>query len=576
LLITGSELNDANVSAPPGFVVSNVWINPSGTYLFCDLTIPAAIKPGSYPLGIRTNHGQAEAPFRVDAPLSAGGRFQGFSPDDVIYLIMVDRFADGDPSNDNPVKSPGLFDRKNSHMYHGGDFQGVIDHLPYLKSLGITAIWLTPIYDNTNRPNLLQKANGAPISDYHGYGTVDYYSVEEHFGTMDSLRKLVDQAHANGIKVVQDQVANHVGPYHPWISDPPKASWFHGTPSDHINETWQVWSIPDPHASADLQRRVLNGWFANALPDMDQEDDDVARYEIQNALWWIGMAGFDGIRQDTLPYVSRAFWSRWSAALKDQYPNLRAVGEVFDGNPAVTSFFQRGVKQFDGIDSGIDSVFDFPSMFAMRDVFAADKPMDSLAKVIAQDRLYANPSVLVPFLGNHDLPRFMSLPGANPAKLKLAFTYLLSLRGTPEIYYGDEIGMAGGDDPDNRRDFPGGWNGDSQNAFETAGRTPEQADISNYVRNLITLRRQLAPLRRGNFIDLGATEKTLVFARTLGSEAVIVAFNNDDAPREIAIRDAPDGEFAARLGPSSIVSVRNGSASISLPRRTAQIFVRTN
>lgn len=575
LLIRGSDLNGATMEAPAGFTSSDVSINEAGTYLLCDLTIPAGVKPGSYPLLIRTPHGTIAAPFRIDAPLSVEGRFQGFSPDDVIYLIMVDRFSNGDTTNDDPPASRGLFGRSNAHLYHGGDFQGIIDHLPYLKSLGITAIWITPIYDNTNEPNALQKANGEAISDYHGYGTVDYYGVEEHFGTMASLRKLVDEAHANGIKVIQDQVANHVGPYHPWVKDPPKPTWFHGTAAAHINETWQIWSLPDPHASSSLKRRVLDGWFADVLPDMNQEDPDVARYEIQNAMWWIGMAGFDGIRQDTLPYVPRTFWRMWSAALKKQYPKLRAVGEVFDGDPAVPSFFQGGAKQFDGIDSGVDSVFDFPNYFGMRDVFAAGKQMDNLAKIMAKDRLYANPDLLAPFLGNHDVRRFMSEPGAHASQLKLAFTYLLTMRGTPEIYYGDEIGMAGGDDPDNRRDFPGGWAGDAQNAFDPARRTAEQKSIFDYVQKLIALRKNSSALRRGKFIDLGVTDNTWAFARIDVPRSVIVAFNNASTPQNVSIAFPQDGDFTGQLGNAAKLSIRKGEGTVQLPGRTAEIFLMT-
>jgi glycosidase len=572
MLIHGSGFTGATVNAAPGFSAANVWVNSAGTYLLCDLTIPAGASPGFYPMQILTRDGSANAPFRIDVPLPPEGRFAGFSPDDVIYLIMVDRFANGDPSNDDPAVSHGLFGRANSHLYHGGDLQGIIDRLPYLKSLGVTAIWITPIYDNTNEPNALQKANGEPIADYHGYGTIDYYGVEEHFGSMKTLRRLVNAAHADGIKVIQDQVANHVGPYHPWVKDLPKLDWFHGTAAEHINETWQIWSLPDPHAAVDLKKRVLDGWFADVLPDMNQEDLDVARYEIQNALWWVGMTGFDGIRQDTLPYVPRTFWQNWSAALKRQYPNLRAVGEVFDQNPAIPSFFQSGVKQFDGIDSGIDSVFDFPSFYAMRDVFAHAKPMDTLAKILAEDRLYANPSVLVPFLGNHDVKRFMSEPGANATQLELAFTCLLTMRGTPEIYYGDEIGMRGGDDPDNRRDFPGGWRSDTQNAFEASGRTAEQAAIFDYVQKLIALRKKLTPLRRGEFADLGVTDNTWAFARTSGPDTVIVAFNNGAAPANVAIRYGRDGEFTGQLDATATLSIRNGQGTVHLPEHSAEIF----
>ena len=340
LLIHGSGLQDGTVGTPKGLTATKVRVNEGGTYLLVDVDISKSLAPGGYPLEINTHEGVTTAPFRLEMPLPTEGRFQGFSPDDVIYLIMSDRFANGDPSNDDPAISRGLFDRKNSHFYHGGDLAGVIQHLPYLKTLGVTALWLTPVYDNTNQPNRRQAVEGRATADYHGYGAVDYYAVDEHLGDLGLLRKLVDEAHAIGLKVIQDQVANHVGPDHPWVSDPPKPDWFHGTREHHIDETWQIWSLPDVHASVKLNRSVLDGWFANALPDLNQEDADVAQYEIQNALWWMGEAGFDGIRQDTLPYVPRSFWRDWSAALKLQYPNFRAVGEVFDADPAVPSFFQ--------------------------------------------------------------------------------------------------------------------------------------------------------------------------------------------------------------------------------------------
>ncbi len=572
LLIHGSGLNGAQVAVTGGLTASEVRVNEAGTYLFVDLSIPRGTKPGEYPLQIRTADGEASAPFRIDAPLSPSGRFQGFSPDDVIYLIMPDRFADGDPSNDDPAISRGLFDRKKDRYYHGGDLQGIIDHLLYLKSLGVTAIWMTPVYDNTNKPNVRQAVNGQPIADYHGYGATDYYAVEEHLGTLDLLRNLVNDAHRMGLKVIQDQVANHVGPDHPWVADPPKPTWFHGTAAHHINETWQIWTLPDPHASATLRRDVLDGWFVDKLPDLNQEDPDVAQYEIQNALWWVGEAGFDGIRQDTLPYVPRSFWHDWSAALKKQYPRLRAVGEVFDPDPAVPSFFQGGVKRVDGIDSGIDSVFDFPTFFNIRDVIANKGAIDTLSKTLAKDRLYPDASTLVTFLGNHDVPRFMHEQGATIDRLNLAFTFLMTARGTPCIYYGDEIGMPGGNDPDNRRDFPGGWKGDPRNSFEASGRTAQENAVFTHIQKLARLRAKLEPLRRGKLIDLAVGEKTWAFARESAGGTVIIAINNGADPAEIAIPYRADGVFSSQLNGGDDLAIRSGRGTVRLPPHSAEIY----
>jgi glycosidase len=356
-----------------------------------------------------------------------------------------------------------------------------------------------------------------------------------------------------GLKVIQDQVANHVGPAHPWLNDLPKPTWFHGSPVQHINETWQIWDLPDTHSTAALKRNVTDGWFANILPDMNQEDPDVARYEIQNALWWVGIAGFDGIRQDTLPYVSRAFWHDWSAAIHKQYPNLRMVGEVFDGDSAIPSYFQGGATH-DGIDTGVDSVFDFPTYFAIRDVFAHGKDMDTLARVLAKDRLYPHPELLVPFEGNHDVLRFMSEPGATIDGLKLAFTYLLTTRGTPEIYYGDEIGMKGGEDPDNRRDFPEGDRADNE--------------IFRHVQRLLQIRANYKYLRQSPLVSLAIDSKTWVYIRG----PVLVALNNSDSDVNLAFKIGGEvWEPALNKGPALHVEP-NGTLLVHLPARSSEVF----
>ena len=566
LLIRGSGLSGAIVRAKPGFTAENIFVNANGTYLLVDLRIPSQALAGDYPLEIQTPQGTATAPFRLEEPPEAQGRFAGFSPDDVIYLIMIDRFANGDASNDDPAVSRGMFDRSDPHRYHGGDLRGIIDHLPYLKSLGVTALWITPLYDNVNHLNQKQAVNGQGIADYHGYGAVDYYQTEEHFGDLAQVRELTDAAHALGLKVIQDQVANHVGPDHPWVADEPKPTWFHGTPADHINETWQVWSLPDPHASEPIRRDVVNGWFMNVLPDMNQEDPDVSRYEIQNALWWVGEAGFDGIRQDTLPYVARPFWHDWATALKRQYPSLRAVGEVFDPDPAVPSFFQDDIL----------SVFDFPLYFAIRDVFTHGAPMERISRVFAQDRLYQNPSTLVTFLGNHDVLRFMSEPGATPEQLKLAFTLLFTVRGVPSIYYGDEIGMKGGPDPENRHDFPGGWKGDSHNAFESTGRTAEEGAIWNYVHQLLSFRAKSEALRHGTMSELALGHDTWVYARQAGSQTLIVALNNDKNPADLRVAFPGDGHYRDVVGNAPPFVIQNGSGTARLAAHTAAIYERSD
>jgi glycosidase len=534
LLMYGKNLNGAKVTSSNRDIrLSNVKTNGAGTYLFVDMTIAVNARIGHRSLKITTEQATVDAPFEISARLSHAGHFQGFTPDDVIYLIMPDRFSDGDARNNDPAESRGLYSRTNPRAYHGGDIQGIIDRLPYLKDLGVTAIWMTPVYDNTNR--LKDYEWGKNVTDYHGYGAVDFYCVEEHLGTLEKFKELVEKAHAKGIKIIQDQVANHTGPDHLWATDAPTSTWYNGTVANHLNNVFDIQSITRQSSDRARFEGTIRGWFANILPDLNQDDAECSRYLIQNAVWWMAATGLDGIRQDTLPYTGRKFWADWNQTLQKEFPKFTAVGEVFDPRPEVTAFFQGGRAPFDGIDTRLYTVFDFPSYFAMRDVFLRKQPMTRLADVIGQDGLYPNAQVLVTFFGNHDIKRFMSEEGASIEALKNAFTYLLTMRGTPQIYYGDEIAMQGGDDPDNRRDFPGGFAGDERNAFTEAGQTSKERELFQYVRSLLRMRAQSAVLRTGEMKILTATATTLVFFRQLKNDAAIVAINNSDKATDIEI-----------------------------------------
>lgn len=579
VMIRGRNLQRAQVRvAGAGLTITGTAkTNERGTYLFVDLAIARTAKPGARRLMISASGGTVDAQFEILAPLPRAGRFQGLTSDDIIYLIMPDRFANGDKSNDDPPKSKGLFDRSKRRSYHGGDLRGVIDRLPYLKELGMTAIWLNPWYDNTDHLDEKEVYDGQKTTGYHGYGAIDFYTVDEHFGDLVTLRELVDKAHQLGIKVVQDQVANHTGPYHPWVKDSPTPTWYNGTESNHINETWQTWTLKDPYASDNLTRPVLDGWFINLLPDLNQNDEEARRYIIQNTLWWVGITGLDAIRQDTLPYVPRAFWRDWMAAIKREYPKLNVVGETYDGNPAQVAFFQGGRRQWDGIDSGIDTEFDFPLFYAIREAFAKGRPVKGLAEVLAHDYLYPNPDLLVPFLGLHDMLRFMSEERATREGLMLAQTFLMTTRGIPLVYYGDEIAMEGAGDPDNRRDFPGGFPGDSRNAFTNEGRTNEQREVFDHLRRVAGLRRELEPLRRGKLSTLSVSDQQYAFARSTARETVIVVFNNDKQDATVEFDASPiklraGAQLADRLGRAKEVRADGSRVRVAMPARSASII----
>ncbi|HEY7411887.1 MAG TPA: alpha-amylase family glycosyl hydrolase [Vicinamibacteria bacterium] len=583
LLLRGRYLAGARLEAGEGLTATRVTVNEAGTSLFADVAIDQGAPPGARALRVVTAGGRAAASFELMAPLPRAGRFQGLSPDDVIYLLMPDRFANGDPRNDDPAEARGLLDRAKTRYYHGGDLRGVIQRLPYLKELGVTALWLNPWYENVDHLNEREQYEAGPVTDYHGYGATDFYAVDEHLGDLGQLRELVDAAHAHGIKVVQDQVANHTGPYHPWVRDRPTPTWYNGMPAGHgaapghLKNTWQTWTLMDPHAVPALQRETLDGWFIDILPDLNQDDEEVARYLIQNSLWWIGVTGLDAVRQDTLPYAPRRFWRDWTAALRREYPSLRVVGELFDGNPALVAFFQGGRARFDGVDSGIDTLFDFPLYFAVRRTFLEGKPVRELAVTLGHDHLYERPEELVTFLGLHDVSRFMGEGGATPEGMKLAYTFLFTTRGIPLVYYGDEIGMPGGGDPDNRRDFPGGWPGDARDAFSPAGRTASEQDMWTHVQGLARLRATTPALRRGQLRQLAVSDTTYAYARVHQGQRALVLLNTGTAPAEVEVEvgvlGIPDGTVLAGALGAGTATVGGGTVRLRAPARAGAVWL---
>jgi glycosidase len=567
LLVRGTGLGGAElVSRTPSVRVVSSTSSASGTSLIAYVELDPAAKPGVVQLEAVAAAGTVPVSFALEPRLPREGRFAGLSPDDVVYLLMPDRFADGDASNNDPPGAAGNYDRSNPFAYHGGDLRGVIQKLPYLDDLGVTAIWLNPFYDNSDASR-----------DYHGYGATDFYAVDEHLGTTAEVRELVDRAHALGIKIVQDQVANHVGPAHEWVADPPTPTWFNGTRAQHLNNIYDIASLVDPNASADRRRATLEGWFADRLPDLNQNDPEASAYLIQNSIWWIETAGLDAIRQDTLPYAPRTYWARWMEAIKREYPEFTVVGEVFNGDPAVVSFFQGGAARFDGVDSKVDTVFDFPLYFAIHDVFATNQPVGRLFQILNADSKYVDASVLVPFLANHDVERFVSRAGGDTKRLRLALTFLATTRGTPQLYYGDEIALAGGEDPDNRRDFPGGFPGDPRNAFVRDGRSKKQNAVFDHLKRVLAVR-AATPALRGPTTEILLVESAVIaYARSNGTERAIVVINNSDATARPSFQVNglfADGErLTDALGTSS-VTVDRGRVRPKVKARSAAVLVR--
>jgi neopullulanase len=573
LLLHGEGLTGARFSvAGRGVSLTHSQISASGHYAFLWLATAHAA-PQSLQIRVVTAQGSTTVPFPLDRRTPTP--HAGFSASDVMYLIMIDRFADGDPSND-----PQPSQRDLPRGWHGGDLRGIRQHIDYLQQLGVTTVWITPVYDN---------AGGT--QSYHGYSATNLYATDPHFGSLADLRSLADALHRRGMKLVLDTVPNHVGAAHPWALDPPTPDWFHGTRADHHDVSDQFQWVFDPHATPEQRYAVTHGWFANVLPDLNQENPLVSQYLIQNVIWWIETAGADGLRYDTFPYVSRAFWQSLDSELHTLYPQLTTVGEIFNGNPVITSFFAGGVTR-EGIDTGLGTPFDFPTQFALRAIFshpdAAPHHDDftRLEGVLSDDWLYPHPERLVTFIGNHDTPRFMSLPGVSVSDLKLAFALLATLRGMPQIYSGDEIAMRGGADPDNRHDFPGGFPGDSQDAFTAAGRTPEQAEVHDWLASWLHFRHDHPVLATGLEQDLFVDSTAFVFARAASltqgcaagsGEHVVIAVNSSDQPRDLTLSldsTALQGcsTFTPAIGSSATLHTSGSQLALTIPAQQAIVF----
>jgi glycosidase len=583
VLVSGHGLQATKVACNlPDVVVGRTQATQGGEYLFVWLKLGPQLRSGTVVCRATTPTGEASFELPLAARQPRAQRFHGLSSDDVIYLIMPDRFANGDPTNDEPAEFPGSHDRTKPRAWHGGDLKGIRDHIPYLKDLGVTTLWLTPVVKNGG------------TQDYHGYGAVDLYAVDPHLGSLDDYRSLASDLRKQRMKLFFDAVPNHVGPNHPWVAKPPLPDWFHGSAEKHLDSHSPVEgsfygsgaeapikndpfeALADPHATPALRRNLTDGWFFGILPDLNTENPVVTKYLLQNSIWWIESAGLDGLRVDTFPYVSRTFWQQWNGELRRIYANLTTIGEVFHPDPVVTSFFVGGKKDWDGVDTGLSTVFDFPLFFAIRDVLLRDAPAGRIANVLRKDELYPHPDWLVPFFANHDVPRMFSEPGSSSEKLLSAFALTLTLRGIPELYYGDEIGMTGGGDPDNRHDFPGGWPGDAHNAFTEADRTPEQQRIFTAVRKLLTLRREHPALRTGKLLYLLSDDGSYVFLRQTDDERLLVVFNNEKAQRILTIPqpDTPavNAQSVHALYGEAFATANGKELTVSVPAQSVSIF----
>ena len=501
----------------------------SPNYLLLYLNIGSDAVPGKFPITLVNGKKKT----RIEYELRARGakQYTPFSSADLLYLLMPDRFANGNTANDDdatlnhPVKS----DREDPNGRHGGDIEGITKHLGYIDSLGVTAIWLTPVLEND-----------MPGGSYHGYATTNYYKIDPRFGTNDDYCNMIAEAHKRGLKVVMDMIFNHSGVCHKWMTDMPSKDWYNH-PDGSVLTNFRLSTANDPYRSDYDYDRTTNGWFVPAMPDLNQRNPHLLRYLTQSSIWWIEYAGIDGIRMDTHPYADPEGMSKWLAAVLNEYPDYNIVGECWYGEAAGTAFWQKGSRlNTTGIDSNLPTVMDFPTMMLARDAFKTQSTrltgLNAIYDRLALDYLYEDPQHVLTMLDNHDSDRFLLEMPENLGWWKQAFAFMLTTRGIPQMYYGDELLMHGskeGSDGFVRRDMPGGFPGDKVNAFVDAGRTDMQREAWNFISRLANWRRGNEVISKGSLKHFMPENGVYVYQRSYKGKRVVVMMNGTDSENVI-------------------------------------------
>lgn len=536
ILIYGEYIRSAEVSVDyPGVTIEKVTLVENPNYQFVTLRIDEEAEPGTVQLMFQRGRFNFSQDFELRERSRDTNRNLGFDSSDVIYLLMPDRFANGNASND---EVPGMLEgvnRQNPNARHGGDLQGVIDNLEYIKDLGMTAVWFTPIFENDMPPSY-----GA----YHGYAATDMYRVDRRFGSNDTYLELINKAHGMGMKVIMDMIHNHVGTEHWFVKDAPTSDWVHDL-SEVGTTNFRTSTVMDPYASDYDFNSTVQGWFVTDMPDLDQRNELVANYLIQNTLWWIEYSGIDGIRMDTHPYPYKEYMAQWAERVLDEFPNFNIVGEAWMPNTPATAYWQSGFPSPDGYESHLPSVTDFPLYSSITSGLNQqpgwDTGISQLYFTLSQDFLFPDANRNVIFPGNHDLDRIYSVMGEDFDKFKLAMSFLLTTRGIPQLYYGDEILMTGGG-PDGlkRKDFPGGWQGDPINAFTENGRQRLQEETGfpvtgahSFVTNLANWRQGKDVIHSGNLTHFIPQNNVYVYFRHNEDETVMVVLNAQNEPQTL-------------------------------------------
>jgi glycosidase len=514
-----------------GVAIVDVQKTDNPNYLFVTVDIAGDAAAGAFDIEfVEAGKIVATHPWRLDAREPGSAQRRGFDARDAIYLITPDRFANGDPSNDSMAGLIETANRANRNGRHGGDIAGIRRHLDYIADMGFTQLWPTPMLENNQ-----------PAYSYHGYAITDLYRTDPRMGSNEEFRALSREAKSKGVGIVMDVVLNHIGSKHWWMRDLPAKDWINNgakfAPTNHRRTT-----IQDPHAAPADRTAFTDGWFVDAMPDLNQRNPHLARYLIQNTLWWIEYAGLSGIREDTFGYADADFLSAWGKAVLDEYPGFAMVGEEWSINPAVVAHWQRGKRNASGHVPYMPSMMDFPTHLALRTALVQPEGWESgwigLYEMLANDFLYPDPAALVVFAENHDTPRLLAHVDGDLALWKLGMAYLATVRGTPQFYYGSEVLLRGPkerNDGQLRADMPGGWAGDAADAFTGKGLSAAQREAQDYTRALFTWRKRTPLLHTGKLTHFAPQDGVYVYVRHDAGKAVLVALNKNDTATSLPL-----------------------------------------
>lgn len=535
VMVTGPGIAAADVTADyPGVTLKEAISLDSPNYKLLYLDITPQAKPGTIDLKFNLNGRKAVVPYELKERTRKGEEYVGFDASDVLYLLMPDRFAQGDMDAAKALDGldyPITADRTDPNGRHGGNIRGIINNLDYIDSLGVTAIWSCPVLEND-----------MPGGSYHGYATTDYYRIDPRFGTNEEWQELVAEANKRGIKVVMDMIFNHSGLNHPWIADKPSKDWFNH-PEGTETTNFRLSTIHDPYVSDYDLDHTVNGWFVTAMPDLNQRNPHLMKYLIQNSIWWIESSKINGIRMDTYPYADLEGMASWAKAILAEYPNFNIVGECWYGNEAGSAFWQKG-NRLNPRETELPTVMDFLISINGHKYFDEETDpwngLNHLYDHLAMDFLYPDPQKVLTFLDNHDTDRFLLAEPDSLGSWKQAVTFLLTSRGIPQLYYGTELLMNGskeGSDGYVRRDFPGGFPGDTVNAFTPEGRTPLQNEAWDYMSKLLHWRRGEANevIAKGSLKHFMPQNGMYVYRRKLGDKEVTVLMNGTTRPLTVTM-----------------------------------------